>query len=764
MTRTRMTRCATAALALSLLLAMAPSAVATTGGEDDFRDELGRFFESLRDVSGEAGAGAATVDELSPETVRELQRALAGVPGWQDAPRRLAATMPTELRERLQRLTAQAAAEAAELDDFRRDLNEWGVATSLLPRSALAERGYDATTLAAQRRMVEGLDTAGLARIEQRLRPDLTSARAELFAQLPAEVADGVRRLAAHGALDTDEMRELERFRAELSAFVDATATLPATVHTGLDADAAATLRATLSDATPEMLYLLRDRLDTPAMRRTMEGVARLSALGGLDADQRASVESFRTEFTGLLRETDAAMATDADLAAWADRLDAMSPEETFLLRERLGDSADWRQLPRAWAVAARPEVTRTAELAALGTLPAGERAALDSFRDRLADWLESLDDPAAVPAAAAVRAAEPSTLVLMQALYEEVPADEVPAAMSTLGAIDLGEIALPGLPGVYGDCGAFQVVCDFFDGLISGVSTAVNAVKNTVNSIASAVSNLGDTLTGFWEDLVMVFTPESLGAAFGIVGDWWTALPTIPGLPCPSIGTDLGPFGVVGNREDAIGYNRNVWVINEVIDIVPDTEISTSIKVALKVVWGAVQYLGVCLDTAADTVAVQQTDAFRADALGSLDSLASSLGDIDGDIAGVGVAVATVDQKVVGLTSDVSAFRDALETQVDDFRSLALRLQIERDLLESGGRRIASFQLPEAYGGVLELVREIVADTIDNSGDAGADVNGALAKLGQGDAAFADGDYQEAYSRYRMAYRLSVGPCDTCD
>jgi hypothetical protein len=98
----------------------------------------------------------------------------------------------------------------------------------------------------------------------------------------------------------------------------------------------------------------------------------------------------------------------------------------------------------------------------------------------------------------------------------------------------------------------------------------------------------------------------------------------------------------------------------------------------------------------------------------------------------------------------------DSVLNQVGSVASnnaLMVRIQIEREL-GSQSAPPAVFYLPEAYGGMLEKVRTIVSEAIDQARLAGFEVDAAVRRLTAGDEAFASGDYKRAYQRYSSAYR----------
>src|SRR5947207_2874747 len=86
----------------------------------------------------------------------------------------------------------------------------------------------------------------------------------------------------------------------------------------------------------------------------------------------------------------------------------------------------------------------------------------------------------------------------------------------------------------------------------------------------------------------------------------------------------------------------------------------------------------------------------------------------------------------------------------------LVLRTQIERGRADDGPV-LSVFYLHESFGGLLDLVREIVADSITQNQAAGRDVQNAPRLLEAGDAASATSHFREAYDLYQTAYLRST-------
>ncbi len=99
-----------------------------------------------------------------------------------------------------------------------------------------------------------------------------------------------------------------------------------------------------------------------------------------------------------------------------------------------------------------------------------------------------------------------------------------------------------------------------------------------------------------------------------------------------------------------------------------------------------------------------------------------------------------------------------ALLLHIDESRAwnkLDLRTKIENNLARHGQQvhSLATFILPQQYGGHLEFVREIVEETITNMISAGQKVFFAEAQMIKGDDEFASGNYKKAYDYYGEAY-----------
>jgi hypothetical protein len=99
---------------------------------------------------------------------------------------------------------------------------------------------------------------------------------------------------------------------------------------------------------------------------------------------------------------------------------------------------------------------------------------------------------------------------------------------------------------------------------------------------------------------------------------------------------------------------------------------------------------------------------------------------------------------------------KDAVVANDDANKIEMLRLHIAVDLSSAENSVVnGAFMLPAAKGGYLELVRTVLVQAINNL--AGSSTSQANSLLAQGDASANAGDYKNAYSFYRRAYKVAV-------
>jgi hypothetical protein len=91
------------------------------------------------------------------------------------------------------------------------------------------------------------------------------------------------------------------------------------------------------------------------------------------------------------------------------------------------------------------------------------------------------------------------------------------------------------------------------------------------------------------------------------------------------------------------------------------------------------------------------------------------------------------------------------------EYREENLRNHIEARLSESDHKPIGFFLLPEAHGGRLEFVRDVVEDILNDARADGRNVNQAEKLFQQAEDARATGAYKQAYELYGRSYRSAL-------
>jgi len=141
---------------------------------------------------------------------------------------------------------------------------------------------------------------------------------------------------------------------------------------------------------------------------------------------------------------------------------------------------------------------------------------------------------------------------------------------------------------------------------------------------------------------------------------------------------------------------------------------------------------------------------------------LASQVTGVASQVTGVASQVSGVASQVTVVDTKANTILTKLDFQSADtaaLQTLLIRTQIETALFSSwvSGRRVGLFMVPAAFGGHLELVRDIVTDTIAKTLAAGLSVNSAVAMLNNANALFAAKSYKLAADSYAKAYVEAV-------
>lgn len=215
--------------------------------------------------------------------------------------------------------------------------------------------------------------------------------------------------------------------------------------------------------------------------------------------------------------------------------------------------------------------------------------------------------------------------------------------------------------------------------------------------------------------------------------------LSSVQALSTSLSGLDANVHGIIGDTT-TLGNTtgRNLANANTVDDTVDRIEVDTN---ETEVLADAIQ---------------ATTDATEALA----DTTQGTANNIEAIIASNHATTDTTQETANRVDAKLHALLSGNEDQYEfmtGFRNLMTRLGIEDNLLVNAPDAIALYQLPSAFGGLLETVSLVVADTIQMNVNANQNIFGAIRELQRADALRAAGDFVKAYEAYRSAYTEAV-------
>lgn len=485
-----------------------------------------------------------------------------------------------------------------------------------------------------------------------------------------------------------------------------------------------------------------------------------------------------------------------------------MSPDELRRIEATLGQVPYWRELPSLLAVSLPSEEhfgplelasTLSSRLPAAGgagmrvemlrmvdsleTLPPGAvggdyHARLDRLRSRL----ETLSAEEAVALRQAMSARMPEWRSAIEArLAGEAP----PAGLALKTRANCRDASFPN-----------DILCEI-DHIVADIAAIPDEVVAFAEDAFASISGFLTGLLDFFSDDLIPTEAEILSGIEGALGvdlqdpqwmvDFFGSFPKLQ-PPCPPNGFDVPGIGEMGTLEANLTCKRSIkWVAQAIYDNAPDDIWGVPFKMAMAAVFYPVDYLCLCYEAAAEvryddlqaahrdlvstnldvTVSSRATQTSVDTAQATTTALGSDLGGVQGQVDALNTGILDLDRDV----AQVEAKLDVLDMKIDDvqdqedaqslflldFQELALRLRIEADLVRSGNDRVSSFQLPEAVGGFLEVVQQIVFDTIEQRSAAGRNVDLARSSFARGNEAYAALDFKRAYDLYRKAYSEAV-------
>ncbi len=363
--------------------------------------------------------------------------------------------------------------------------------------------------------------------------------------------------------------------------------------------------------------------------------------------------------------------------------------------------------------------------------------------------------------------------------------------------------------------CDTVEDLCEEIDDAIDEINSVINEINGFLNDVVSFFSDVVDEITALPDTLGDFFTElgndllslmgdlldellELLPDAdelLGLLGldfanqsaaiEFFVDLVTEDGvvnMPCPSLGTDIPGYGIVGTPRAEYVCTRGIdWLSEKLYDLIPDDGVAAPVEIAAAVTYYPIKYYCMCmaaqsqLGFAADQAthralveekldAVLSTRASQTsadDLQATTDTLDAAVADLRDDTDDTDTDVVVVSTELTAVEAAIDDLTGSQEEQtafVEAFSDLVRRMRIEENLLrQSSEDAVALFQSPEAFAGFLEVAREIVADTIQMNLDAGQEVFDAPTFLRLGDALLLEGVFEKAYAEYRRAYREAV-------
>lgn len=137
-----------------------------------------------------------------------------------------------------------------------------------------------------------------------------------------------------------------------------------------------------------------------------------------------------------------------------------------------------------------------------------------------------------------------------------------------------------------------------------------------------------------------------------------------------------------------------------------------------------------------------------------SVDAARTDANDVLGDVAKAESKLDLIGSEVLALIGE----QNETAASLDRFRLLAVRQRIEDDLIrEATPDRIGLFELPEAYGGLLEMAMTIVQQTIASRTSAGVSMKNADREYLQAQNDYGNRRFKDAYTSLRKAYQSAI-------
>ena len=797
------------------------------------------------------------IASMSDEELSRFGAMMAQTPDWKIAPEALAAAFPPEMLDHIKRVGTNHAANAPNGEVMRDDVLSLVAVLKVLPDEKLKELGVDRTLVGSLEQTFHQMSPMEAAMLQQHTSQtsEWEAAGSAAVATLPAEMRRGAVALAEHGPITPADINELEVFRNEVMALLRRIDRLPAETRQSLKTDAVRNQVHQLALATPDTVFMLRHNLPPEMLVSLEENVAFLEGIANMSDSEKQELEQFRGELSSVFDDLGSGDGPSAAEQLSSLRPEHLALLQQGMSKAGQWQTA----LPAIYRALASPGLQSRLQSVQGENADVHAVAAAEDFRGQMLALIDGAGSDSGLNVETrkrsrqAVEAASPARLEIIRAAIENLPANAtVDAKLSVALNVDLGScvIDLPDpLPNVN-----LSFICDpietainsivstvtnvvnqaksALEGVIntvkSALETALNAVVSTVNNLINGIQSLADNIWNFiqtipdlaWNaiktalnllldieitngvtvrDLVasgVQHALTSMKTALGLSEGWWQAVSqfNLPAIPCPPAGFHT-PFGEVGTGDAADNYGRYKLIIDNIVDMIPDTETSLAIKIPAQVLYMAFDFLGVCLEQAASEASENLASSRHDIVIGNFSTLSTFVGNqvfaftqhtntqtgfvltrVDLETNNVQTTLSTqstIIQNLINakstasqasLSEEAAEIRSLLQntssdTQADiaDFRDLNLRTVIERAMQVGGiGSPIASLQLLEPYG-YLSLVRDVVQKTIENMSAAGQGIGQAKRFFDDAVSLMNNGSEKAAFTEFAKAYHQAT-------
>lgn len=778
------------------------------------------------------------IASMSDAELADFQKMMKEVPDWQTAPQQITKMLPPEAMKTIEKTSAEFTKNAPRAERMRSDISTLSTVLKMLPDAKLKELGIDRSMIDSLNLANAQLSPLQAGILERQLEGSAgwQEKAAAAISSLPPALQRGAAALAKHGPITASDIVELEKYRAALQEVLRRVDALPGETKKHLKIDDLRADIAQLRSVTPDILFMVREQVSPEQLQKLSDSVKLMERLSISDEDLKTA-ERFRADLANVFAPDPAAAEIQkkidsltpgellmmrsgiSDVDAWKEKTSAyVAAFSDPGLAQRIAVVQQANPDPAAVAALEkfRAESLAYIDSVASSADPKLVQSARDAVQHAPLGKLE-IFRTATTPA----HHISPQTVLLI--------ANDISLnCVVSLGSIDLGALGKFSLGSL-----DFNFICkpiqDAINGVGDAISSAVNAAKNaltdvintvknslqaaidavtnTVNTLVQGIIDTANNISNFvrtipdlaWNAIKSAFNAlldinlgggltlrkliggtvsqivPTLQNVLKLTGDFWNSLnDSLPLIPCPPDGFST-PFGTVGTDGAVTKYNRYAFFLDKIFGLIPSDVFSLEVKIPAQVLYAAWQYLGLCLQDAANARSSAQQDArFNTLSTGitNLGNQASNntlmlIATVNGDftnlanqITSLSNLTSTDDANLTTLiTNKMIDLTNLIKSKTDDARQLALRMAIEVDLQNGPPSGLVMFQLPQANGGNLELVRDTVNSDINAVLASGQSVGQAQKYFSDGLTAMTNGKFRDAFKSFQKAYSELTKP-----